>query len=664
MLATVFGLIGGIAAAVIGAWAALRARRLPKSQVELVDVAIVPPSPSVSLSASGSALGPRDMSPVLDVKVRNTGGQSAVLKRLVVRVDRAVRCGSMFDGMRLTPYRALWVGAVLPVSATYDVAIPPPEDAGGSQCVIGLSQVVAQGEADRFEVRLGMEPTFDTYVYGLDLEIVYDGNDRLMTSPKVAVAFPQRGFVYSADEIRTVVRGFLEETGKVRDAIDAEMTERGQSVPDWESAPPRRRSDLPDGLVSVDGIADLFSSGGGGVYEVTEAFWDPRRAIAGHLQSFERMYREAVEITVGAAVADDVLTASLARAEAVLAQLPAMYAEFGIPAAAEALPVGEPAGTKQPARLMEEILDHDGESTARESALEELWSRIRARDEGTFWFLGRLAAGEGGLDSWLARIGLGRMPNATSAAELLDEFLRLRGPDDRESLNTRRHMARRRGGGDAAGAAAALKTLLDDASRALGPQDPDTCATRVELFHFLDEAGDMAAAAMVAADIVADQRRTVGPDHRNTILYRHTHGFCLGEAGDPARAVEVFSGLIGDAVRVLGPDDPDTLNVRHELARWRGRAGDTAGAAAAFAELVPDRVRIQGPDHPHTLLSRHNLALWTGEAGDAVGATAAFAELVVDRRRVLGPEHPDTLKSERALAHWREKSGPHSRTVQ
>lgn len=587
-----------------------------------------------------------------------------MLKRLVVRVHRAVRCGSMFAGMRLTPYRALWVGAALPVSATYDAAIPLPEHAGGSRAVVDLSQVVAQGEADRFEVRLGMEPTFDTYVYGLDLEIVYDGNDRLMTSPRVAVAFPQRGFVYSADEIRTVISGFLEDTGKVRDAIDREMTERGLPVPDWESAPPRRRSDLPDGLVSVDGIADLFSSGGGGVYEVTEAFWDPGRAIAGHLQSFERMYREVVEITVGAAVADDVLMASLPRVEAILARLPALYAEFGIPAAAEAEPVGEPAGTKQPAKLMAEILDLDGESTARESAFEELRSRIRARDEGTFWFLGRLAAGEDGLDSWLARIGLGRMPNATAAAELLDESLRLRGPDDRDSLNARRHMARRRGGGDAAGAAAALGTLLDDASRALGPEDPDTCATRVELFHFLREAGDMAAAATVAADIVADQRRTVGPDHRHTILYRHTLGFCLGEAGDPSRAVEVFTELLGDAVRVLGPDNPDTLNVRHELARWRGRAGDAVGAAAAFADIVPDRIRIQGPDHPHTLMSRHNLALWTGEAGDAMGAAAAFAELVVDRRRVLGPEHPDTVKSERALAHWREQPGPHSRTIQ
>ncbi|WP_145886121.1 tetratricopeptide repeat protein [Streptomyces sp. BK340] len=659
MLATVLGLIGGIAAAIIGAWAALRARRLPKSQVELVDVAIAPPSGSVS----DSSLGPRDMSPVLDVKVRNTGGQSAVLKRLVVRVDRAVRCGSMFASMRLTPYRALWVGAVLPVSATYDAAIPPPEDADGFRAVIGLSQVVAQGEADRFEIRLGMDPTFDTYVYGLDLEFVYDGNDRSMTSPSVAVAFPQRGFVYSADEIRAVIRGFLEDTAKVRDAIDTEMTARGLPVPDWESAPPRRRSDLPDGLVSVDGNSDLFSSGGGGVYEVTEAFWDPQRAIADHLQSFQRMYREAVEITSGAALADDVLTASLPSAEAVLAQLPALYAEFGLSATAEAEPSGEPAGRKQPAGLMAEILDHNGSSTTRESAIEELRSRIRARDEGTFWFLGRLAAGEDGLDSWLARIGLGTMPNATSAAELLDEFLQLRGPDDRESLNARRQIARRRGDGDAAGAAAALGALLDDASRALGPQDPDTCAMRVELFYFLRESGDMAAAATVAADIVADQRRTLGPDHRNTILYRHTLGFCLGEAGDCPRAVEVFTALLVDALRVLGPDDPDTLNVRHELARWQGKAGNAADAAAAFAEIVPDRIRIQGPDHPHTLMSRHNLALWTGEAGDAAGAAAAFAELVPDRRRVLGPEHPDTVKSEHALAHWREQAGPHGRTV-
>jgi hypothetical protein len=363
-----------------------------------------------------------------------------------------------------------------------------------------------------------MEPTFDTYVYALDLEIAYDGDDRLMTSQRVAVAFPQAGSVYSADEIRSGIRDFLEAVGKVRAAIDSELAERGLPTPDWVSAPPRRRADLPDGLVSVDGIADLLSSGGGGVYEVTQAFWDPARAIAAHLQGIERMYRGAVEITAGAAVVDRVLTASLPRSEAVLAQLPAMYAEFGIPTDLEGAPVGEPGGAKQPATLMAEVLDRDGAAASREAAIEELHGRIRARDEGTFWFLGRLAARDGGLDGWFARIGLGRMPNATAAAELLDTFLRLRGPEDRDSLSTRLDIARRRGEGDAGGAAAALRILLEAASRALGPEDPDTCAVRVELFHFLEMEGDMAAAATVVAEVVADQARTVGPDHRQTFL--------------------------------------------------------------------------------------------------------------------------------------------------
>ncbi|MET8639338.1 tetratricopeptide repeat protein [Streptomyces sp. NPDC004680] len=570
----------------------------------------------------------------------------------------------MFASMRLTPYRAIWIGATLPVSATYDAAIPPPEDAGGFQGVIDLSQVVAQGEADRFEIRLGMEPTFDTYAYALDLEIIYDGNDRTMTSPRVAVAFPHHGFVYSVDEIRTVIRRFLEDTRKVRDAIDRELTERGVPVPDWESAPPRCRADLPSGLLSVDGNGDLFSSGGAGVYEVTEAFWNPGRAITRHLQDFERMYREVIEITVDAAVADNLLTASLPRARATLAQLPALYAEFRVSTTTtDAEQVGEPAGTKQPAKLMAEILDRRSDSAARELALTELRSRIRARDEGTFWFLGQLLAEER-RNGWLSHIGLGTMPNASPAADLLDEFLRLQGTDDPDSFNVRRDLANHRGRSDAAGAATVLGTLLDDQSRALGPEHPDTCATRIRLFHFLEEAGDMAAAATVAANIVADQERTVGPDHRDALIYRHGLGFCLGEAGDPERAVEVFTALLGDTMRVLGPDNPDTLDVRHELARWRGRAGDATGAAAAFAEIVPDRVRIQGPDHPHTLMSRHNLALWTGEAGDATGAAAAFAELVVDRRRVLGPTHSDTVKSERALAEWRDRPAPQGPSVQ
>ena len=628
MLGIVLGLAGAVGAAVIGAWAVLRARRPPKSHVELVSV-------TIGQRCDG------DQSPVLDVKVRNAGGQTAVLKRAVVHVHRAVRCGTMSASMRLTPYRKVLYGAVLPMSATYDVLIPPPEDAVGAAAGVGISQVVAPGEADRFEVRLGMKPTFDAYAYQVTLELIYDGDDRSVTSAPVAVAFPEHRFVHQVSEIREQIRGFLDGVAKVRAAIDREMTARGLPAPDWESAPPRGREELPGGLVAVDGMADLDgSSARQGVFEVTNAFWNPERSVALHVREFGRMYGELEEIVEGADEVDDVLRAELSRAQATLTGLMGLYTESPLPPEP---PAYENPKAKTPAELMRNLLQANTDRD-REEAAAGLRTRMRSGDEATLWYLAQIVAEPHRLNDWMAHNGIATMPKAYHAAELLDEFLRIQRPDDAEAFRVRREIARERAlmparypdeasqalaeaireahsQDQALGAMAVLCRVLEDQVRVLGPEHRDTRDTRLDLYQRLVDTGDMAGAAAVLTDVVADQERTRGPDSEYTLVYRHNLGFCLAQSGDKASAVEVFSRLYPDALRVFGPDHPDTLDVRHELARLQGESGDPTAAAAAFAKLVPDRVRIQGPDHPRTLLSRHHLARWRGEAGDALRCT-------------------------------------------
>jgi hypothetical protein len=296
--------------------------------------------------------GTDDDSPVIDIKVRNIGGQPAVLKRLVLRSHRAVRCGSMRMSMRLTPYYASWVGSAMPVSFSYDVSIPPPEDADGFSASVNLSQVVAPGEADRFELRLGMRPSGDTYVYLIDLEIVYDGSDRKLTSPPVAVVFPRQEFVYTATEFGSAIHKFLEETQRIRDTIDAELTARGLPVPDWQSAPPLSRGDLPNDLISVDGIGIPHGS--------------------------DRIFREVLSITETAAVADPALLTSVPRALATLAEFPALRARFGV--SADIVEDGQErtrqrAG-KQSSELMVQILSTLTTPESRTSAIAELRRRI------------------------------------------------------------------------------------------------------------------------------------------------------------------------------------------------------------------------------------------------------------------------------------------------
>ncbi|WP_433227721.1 tetratricopeptide repeat protein [Actinomadura formosensis] len=261
-----------------------------------------------------------------------------------------------------------------------------------------------------------------------------------------------------------------------------------------------------------------------------------------------------------------------------------------------------------------------------------------------------------------AATSLGETGQATAArdayAALHATALHHLGPDHPDTLASRGNLAFWRGeAGDAAGAATATQELLADRMRVLGPDHPDTLTTRNNLAALRGRAGDAAGAAAAFEDLLADQMRVLGPDHPDTLTTRNNLALWRGRAGDAAGAAAAFQDLLTEFLRVLGPDHPHTLATRNNLAALRGRAGDAAGAAAAFEELLADRMRVLGPDHPDTLVTRGNLAFWRGEAGDAAGAAAAFQDLLADQMRVLGPDHPDTLTTRNNLALWRGRAG-------
>jgi hypothetical protein len=234
------------------------------------------------------------------------------------------------------------------------------------------------------------------------------------------------------------------------------------------------------------------------------------------------------------------------------------------------------------------------------------------------------------------------------------------GPDHPDTLATRNNLAQSRGeAGDPAGAATAFEELLTDYLRVLGPHHPDTLTTRSNLAFWRGEAGDPAGAATAFEELLTDRLRVLGPGHPDTLNTRHHLAYWRGEAGDPAGAATAFEELLTDRLRVLGPDHPDTLNTRNNIAHWRGEAGDPdpGGAATAFEKLLTDQLRVLGPDHPDTLNTRGSLAYWRGEAGNPAGAATAFEELLTDWLRVLGPDHPDTLTARGNLARWRGEAG-------
>jgi len=66
----------------------------------------------------------------------------------------------------------------------------------------------------------------------------------------------------------------------------------------------------------------------------------------------------------------------------------------------------------------------------------------------------------------------------------------------------------------------------------------------------------------------------LGPDHPDTLATRHEIAYWAGESADARGALALFTALLPDRQRVLGPDHPDTLATRSNIAAWTGQSRD------------------------------------------------------------------------------------------
>jgi hypothetical protein len=83
------------------------------------------------------------------------------------------------------------------------------------------------------------------------------------------------------------------------------------------------------------------------------------------------------------------------------------------------------------------------------------------------------------------------------------------------------------------------------------------------------EAGDSAGAVAATRQLLADRLRILGPDHPDTLATRHDLAVWQGVAGDPAGAAGALDGLLADYLRVFGATHRDTLAMRRDLAFWQ-----------------------------------------------------------------------------------------------
>ncbi len=211
-------------------------------------------------------------------------------------------------------------------------------------------------------------------------------------------------------------------------------------------------------------------------------------------------------------------------------------------------------------------------------------------------------------------------------------------------------------GDSAAQAITVAKPLVDASERLLGPDHPDTLASRGNLATAYRDAGRTTEAITLYERTLADIGRSRPRPPRHAGIARQPRQRLPGRGPDHRghHAVRAHPGRHG---AVLGPDHPDTLTSRNNLATTYQDAGRTTEAITLHERTLADMERLLGPDHPSTLRSRGNLATDYQAAGRTTEAIPLYERTLADRERLLGPDHPDTLASRGDLASAYQDAG-------
>jgi len=199
-------------------------------------------------------------------------------------------------------------------------------------------------------------------------------------------------------------------------------------------------------------------------------------------------------------------------------------------------------------------------------------------------------------------------------------------------------------------ASAIFRAVLQQREQVLGPEHPDTLATRNNLENSLYYEGKYADAESEARTLLTIQERVLGLDHPDTLKTRNNLAGTLWAEGRYVDAETEVRAVIKLKEKVFGPESSVTLNSRNNLAGTLGMEGKYAEAEAEFLAVVTLAEKVFGPEHPDTLASRYNLAVALGKGGKYSEAETEDRKVLKLDEKVLGPEHPDTLNTRNNLA--------------
>ena len=251
----------------------------------------------------------------------------------------------------------------------------------------------------------------------------------------------------------------------------------------------------------------------------------------------------------------------------------------------------------------------------------------------------------------MSQLALGLTDSVTRACNAL-------GPDHPDTLASRNSLAGAyRDAGRLDKAITLYEQILEDSINVLGTDHPDALTARNNLAGAYRAAGRLDEAITLYEQVFSGRSRVLDPDHRSTLTARDELARAYREAGRFDEAITLKKQILADAMRIMGPDSPGASAARNNLAATYRDAGMLSEAITLYKENLDDVSRTLGLDHPETSASRHSLAGAYRDAGRLDEAIPLFEQNLTDFIRILGPDRPDTFTSRSTLASAYQAAG-------
>ena len=194
-------------------------------------------------------------------------------------------------------------------------------------------------------------------------------------------------------------------------------------------------------------------------------------------------------------------------------------------------------------------------------------------------------------------------------------------------------------------------------SRVLGPEHPDTLASRHRLIYVLNEEEKHAEAEAEARQVVTLREKILGFEHPDTLLSRYNLASALYHEGKYTEAEQLYRDVSKLDNMVIGSEHPRTLAARIGLANALNDQGKFAEAIPTYSAVIKLDEKVYGREHPVTLNDRMNLATALQANGQYLAAEAEYRMVIQLQEKVIGPTHAYTLNTRNNLAELLDDEG-------